>query len=555
MSKKFTAIFLSSIDLKAIWLASGFTLSFLVWEAAVLKVPFIKYFFHTAETYNIKYFLFLQSIVIFSGILLFLYVYAALISPIGWKIVSILIFSFIVFFEYGYLNSLGRFSTEVDLEIALFMTNFEQKTGAISSYLSWMAIIPSLLFAGLILRYKSSRSFGKNYLLPISLFFTILFYFVVSTYFKQHFFGADFPLVSFENFFKVSVEIPPNWIITYNGNREELPQLKIEAPPKKNIVFITDESLRVDHMSLYGYSRETTPYLDKLEKAGKLTKFDSCVSGTTCSHSSASLLLTGVQIADLPDKDFKTKRYPTLYQYARAAGYKVHFLDGQMANFWNSPYRDQKYVDDWKNNSDFSKTAAKASDIDFEVAKEVKRIVSTSTGNFIWVWKRGVHFPYNDDYPADSAQWKPVSNSAQLASIPREELVNSYDSAIKYNSDGFFKILAPAIEENENTVLIYTSDHGQNLRDGEQLATHCQQTKNEANVPLFMLGEFDTELPADFPARHENIFPTLLDLMDIPASFRKYDYADSLLNPRAKRPKHRYYWSLDVTSGNRLEFD
>lgn len=260
-------------------------------------------------------------------------------------------------------------------------------------------------------------------------------------------------------------------------------------------------------------------------------------------------------MAELPDTDFKTKRYPTLYQYARAAGYKVHFYDGQMSHFWNSPYRDQKYVDIWKNYEDFSKLARADSDIDFEIANEVKRVMKNSTGNFIWIWKRGVHFPYSDDFPEKSAEWKPLPGSAQLSSLTRDELVNSYDAAIKYNSDGFFKIISEILEIAPNTTVIYTSDHGQNLRDSDQLATHCRESKNEANVPLFMLGNFETPLNKSFPAHHENLFATLLDLMNVPLPARKYEYADSLLNPQTKAPKHRYYWSLDVTKGKGLKFD
>ena len=36
----------------------------------------------------------------------------------------------------------------------------------------------------------------------------------------------------------------------------------------KNIILITIDSLRADHLGCYGYDRDTTPYIDNLAKEG-----------------------------------------------------------------------------------------------------------------------------------------------------------------------------------------------------------------------------------------------------------------------------------------------
>ncbi|HRR36696.1 MAG TPA: sulfatase-like hydrolase/transferase, partial [Clostridia bacterium] len=45
---------------------------------------------------------------------------------------------------------------------------------------------------------------------------------------------------------------------------------------KPNLLFFGIDSLRADHMSLYGYNRLTTPHIDKYAKGGIV--FEHCFS-------------------------------------------------------------------------------------------------------------------------------------------------------------------------------------------------------------------------------------------------------------------------------------
>ncbi|MBU1628305.1 sulfatase-like hydrolase/transferase, partial [bacterium] len=64
-------------------------------------------------------------------------------------------------------------------------------------------------------------------------------------------------------------------------------------PDKKpNILFISIDSLRRDHLSCYGYFRETTPNIDKL--AAKGTIFDNAISTTCWTLPSHMSMFTGL---------------------------------------------------------------------------------------------------------------------------------------------------------------------------------------------------------------------------------------------------------------------
>src|SRR6185436_10542785 len=64
------------------------------------------------------------------------------------------------------------------------------------------------------------------------------------------------------------------------------------APRFERIVLVTIDTLRADHVSCYGYPRQTTPFLDSLAKRGVLfTRTSATISHTAPSHSS---MLTGL---------------------------------------------------------------------------------------------------------------------------------------------------------------------------------------------------------------------------------------------------------------------
>ncbi len=190
---------------------------------------------------------------------------------------------------------------------------------------------------------------------------------------------------------------------------------------------------------------------------------------------------------------------------------------------------------------------------DAEIARRVKEIVGNSTGNFIWINKFGVHPPYFDSYPNAASVWLPIPQknakfSLLAGKIKPEELVNNYDNAILYNSQSFFTNL---LEDGlaKNTFYVYTSDHGQNLGENGKTLSHCSNTKNEANVPLFIVADprIMPNVDTTFKASHSNIFPTLLDLMNFPVTERQQKYSLSLFNAGGADSKPRFYFEGNLT--------
>lgn len=140
-------------------------------------------------------------------------------------------------------------------------------------------------------------------------------------------------------------------------------------------------------------------------------------------------------------------------------------------------------------------------------------------------------------------------------------MTNTYDSALKFNLEGFFKALNIENWRNRN-VLIYTSDHGQTLSENGEQHTHCGTTNTtaatEAMVPLFIINREAMSVDAGYRARHANIFATLLDFMQFPRAERRAFYALSLLTAKAADSRPRDFWVGDPSErilGARVPFD
>ena len=66
-----------------------------------------------------------------------------------------------------------------------------------------------------------------------------------------------------------------------------------EGPP--NVVLISLDTLRADHLSCYGYGRETSPRIDALAASGVL--FEDAVSTTSWTLPAHMSMLTGLAVS------------------------------------------------------------------------------------------------------------------------------------------------------------------------------------------------------------------------------------------------------------------
>jgi choline-sulfatase len=270
-----------------------------------------------------------------------------------------------------------------------------------------------------------------------------------------------------------------------------------------DVVLITIDTLRADRVGCYGYSKASTPTLDRLAHDG--TMFTNTVSHVPLTRPSHLTIFTGLypfqhQIHDnvAPPLDPKI---PTLAEILQKNGYTTGaFVASFVVNSQSGLQRGfETYADEFdpqKQPTQFALNLEKR-------GEQVYREFSTWQNDlktkpyFAWVHLYDPHFPY-DPPPPFSSRFKD----------------HPYDGEVAYADDVVSKILKLL---RPNTLLIVTSDHGESLGDHDENAHSYFIYDSTLRVPLFLRwpGKIPAAKKIDFQTRLIDLFPTILDLLNI----------------------------------------
>lgn len=305
----------------------------------------------------------------------------------------------------------------------------------------------------------------------------------------------------------------------------------------EKIVLIVDESVRADYLQINQDIFDNTPYLEA--NKNRYANFGISASFTNCSAKTRLALRTGLLNSEIPikRKDMFTKS--TFWQYAKNAGYETVFMDGwqplRSNHSWFGKF-EEAFVDK-RLSADINPFAT----IDNRLAELLRAELKTPGKQFIFMEKIGLHAPYDQNIPAGDT-YVPIDTSVPNPDILPEykEKVRHYAQGVKNRVDDFFKILMKDASF-KNSLIIYTSDHGQSLYQVPYIATHCTKKKNthwgEGAVPLIVLTDDMQMLQAYKLAakkswnlsHHEALFPTLLDAMGFDKAQVSENYGVGLL--------------------------
>jgi len=299
----------------------------------------------------------------------------------------------------------------------------------------------------------------------------------------------------------------------------------INKPKYKNIIWIIDESVTGTYLSLNGYKKDTTPYLNSLEKNSTfMQNFGVVNSVSNCSGESSLYLRAGMN--PLLHKDIAKDMHnlPTIYQYAQRAGYTTWLFDAQTKKGFLQDYLTLYDMEDINHFETFDINIPKRTR-DLLVLDSLSKIVNNKKSqvkNFIILIKYGSHAPYSLIYDKNESIFNPsMTTSYGGRNLKnKEKIINSYSNAIYHTVDKYLKVMVEKIDFSEN-IVFYTSDHGQNILEtpNKTLMTHCNGhyiTKNEVSVPLILFTENVKKL---FPINNKEfysqfqIFPSTLKLL------------------------------------------
>jgi choline-sulfatase len=325
------------------------------------------------------------------------------------------------------------------------------------------------------------------------------------------------------------------------------PNQVLGEPFRPNIVLITVDTFRPDHIGYYGYPMETSPHLDAISQEGVFFKQAFSSSGWT-SPGLISILTS--LYAPTHGVDIRARRLDpdveTLPDVLRRAGYRapdIFFLT-DLPNFSNLGLEA------------YAKRAQYIYQGDEIIFKWLEEEARKDSPFFLYYHYRDLHLPYNPGEKYESmfvpqafdAGFGLVSAVKKFLAKEKMEVVKRnvmlvrgvmdfgpgdkpwvdalYDSQIRRLDEEFFRRLRHTLAKEglgQNTLLIISADHGEELLD-HGLIGHVSTFKEGRlydeiiRIPLifWLPGVMPTGLVIDEPVQCIDIMPTVLDLLDMP---------------------------------------
>ncbi len=288
-----------------------------------------------------------------------------------------------------------------------------------------------------------------------------------------------------------------------------------------NVLLITVDTLRADHLSAYGYTKIQTPVIDSLAAEGAL--FARAIAPASWTLPSLASLHTGNSPAvhrQFSDDSFLDPGIPTLAETYRENGFMT-------AAIVNNPYIDpEKGLDrgfDVYWHSEDAATAPTFLGLSLYkflfplhgVPHTAERMTDTAVdflrrhGDrrfFLWVHYLDPHAPYGDwyidRYPAYDRDYRGdtprvISNElidvyeASRETPPPEEIrhwLASYDAEIMYLDTQLRRLLNTLAELDleKNTLVVLTADHGEEFWEHAYLGHSWTLYYEVLHVPLIM---------------------------------------------------------------------
>ena len=447
--------------------------------ALIFLVFFNDYDFKNISLLNIFLSFFLIFLLCFASLLIF---------SISHKILKIFIIILLFFStiniyiknKYGYildemmianaLDSIGHINDTIDYNLFL--------------YFLFLTIIPSILLFSIKLR---KVDFVRKILL---LFYIAISALVLFLFSPKYFFNLSINSVSPTSYIGASYRYYQRFkdAKKISKNRQSLTNFyKFNYDDKINdkedelkIVVVMGESLRSDHLQVFGYDRQTTPNLAKINN---LLKFRSQSFFTVTTPALTDLLSHRLnsEFQDVPNEK-------SLIDLMKNLGFKTHWYSMQsskqfgteMLNIMameadNYLFRDRIRID-FPNKENL---------YDEDLLPYFSKAMQDKQRNFIFLHSFGSHTHHFERFPSEFKKY-----SDQCGKNPKictaEQIKNSFDNTVLY-TDYFLNEIIKTVDKS-NAILFYISDHGSFLGEGGIYANGSGDNADDVahNVPMFI---------------------------------------------------------------------
>lgn len=310
-------------------------------------------------------------------------------------------------------------------------------------------------------------------------------------------------------------------------------QLDRSRDQMPNVLVYLIDTLRADHLGVYGYERSTSPNLDALAKDGIL--FTQSMAQSSWTRASVASIFTGVhpRSHDVNGRlDSLPPEAPTIATLLTDGGYLTgaYVTNGNVSKSFGFDLGFETFVHLREQKTE---EVHVLSDMLTTRAETWLTHRDTDRPFFLYLHATDPHDPYTPRSPfreqfVTSVKYPDLVRVRDLLGrqlTPREaeevrtELMSLYDAEIAFN-DHHFGQLVSWLRENDlydSTLIVITSDHGEEFLDHQRWGHGGTLYQEQLAVPLIIKlpGQAHAGSVVDDLAQHVDLMPTILELAGV----------------------------------------
>lgn len=316
-----------------------------------------------------------------------------------------------------------------------------------------------------------------------------------------------------------------------------------EGVNKPNIILITLDTTRADHLACYGYPNIRTPNLDSLARQGAL--FDQCAASSPLTLPSHCSIMTGMyptyHSVRVNGNTALSEEQTTIAEVLSAKGYQcgafigAFVLDGR----WGLKQGFEHYDDQFD--------LQKYKQLDLGMVQRPGNLVmdaalawlegQKNNPFFAWIHLYDPHTPYEPPEPYYS-EYSPRG------------LAGLYDGEIAFTDEQIGRCVAWLGKNglDKKTILVIVGDHGEGLGSHGE-GTHGYFIYEYAvHVPLLVIAPFKQMrgIRVSSQTRTVDVYPTILGLANVKSELTVHGRSllPSLLSPKKSENEYAYGESM-----------
>lgn len=455
-------------------------------------------------------------------------------------VVLILLYLLVQFTYVGYY-AITHSLISINMLLALAQTNVAETMEYIEVNIPYGELIGGvgalIILAWLL--FKASRfSFNRNQVSRKTWFIMVLLFFVNlglsglsigSTRLAHVYYETYETLKSFSDFQKMADARRDMHIADESVVR------RLKEAPDGVYVLVIGESLTRDHMNVYGYPRETTPFQSEAVIDPHYIFFN---HGYSCYTQTVQVLTEALTEKNQYNDMALAKAY-SIIDLAREAGFRTTWISNQSRfGVWDTPIGaigsacDDQY---WINS--YVGTDVITKDYDTALIPYLKKVDPNNRRQLIVIHLMGSHVSYWDRYPAEFYHW-PTDMGKERT---KEEVMNDeYDNSVLFNDYVLENIMNTATNYLHADGVLYFSDHGEQVteRPGHN-ADQFDYTMVHIPFWIYLSNDYQITHKAEvarmwerrnMPFSNDMVYDTLMGMMGLTAAH--YDPTADIFSTR-----------------------